>query len=115
MTKEAINAFIISNNSKLPTQQIPFIRQRLESLDEEKSNTILSIELKSPIIAFLISWFLGAFAIDRFYIGDTKLGIFKLVSWITVIGGILWTIIDLFLIMGKTKQNNFDRLQQYLY
>jgi len=50
---------------------------------------------------FLLSWFLGHFGVDRFYLGQPGLGVAKFLTC----GGIgLWTIIDWILIgMGNMK------------
>lgn len=56
--------------------------------------------------------FLGAWGVDRFYIGSTGVGVAKLLTC----GGFgVWTIIDWFLISGATKEQNYNKLQTYLY
>ena len=56
---------------------------------------------KKWLTALLLSWFLGCFGVDRFYLGYTGLGIAKLLTF----GGCgIWALIDLILIiLGKTK------------
>lgn len=56
---------------------------------------------KEWLTTVLLAWLLGAFAVDRFYLGYTELGIIKLlVSIFTcLIGGVVWQIIDLVLIL----------------
>ena len=49
--------------------------------------------------------------IDLFYIGDTGLGIGKLITC----GGLgIWTIIDWFMIMGTTREKNLMRLMSII-
>ena len=60
-------------------------------------------EAKDPTTILIISLFLGGFGIDRFVIGQTVLGLLKL---FTLAGCGLWWFIDLFLIMGATKDIN---------
>ena len=62
--------------------------------------------------ALIISIFLGAYGIDRFYIGDTGLGVGKLLTC----GGVgIWAIVDWFGIQKATRQKNFEKIQQFLF
>ncbi|MFN8889566.1 MAG: TM2 domain-containing protein [Cyclobacteriaceae bacterium] len=59
----------------------------------------------------IVSILAGGLGIDRFMIGDTGLGVGKLLTC----GGLgIWTIIDWFMIMGATREKNIAKLQQYL-
>ncbi|MDR3505002.1 MAG: TM2 domain-containing protein [Acidocella sp.] len=60
---------------------------------------------KNPVVAFGCDGFIGSLGIDRFYIGDTLLGVIKLLT----LGGFgIWTFIDLFLIAGRTRDKNIQ-------
>jgi len=54
---------------------------------------------KDWTVAILLSYFLGFLGVDRFYLGHTGLGIFKL---LTCGGCGLWSLID-FLLIGFNK------------
>jgi len=60
------------------------------------------------MMMLLASFLGGSLGIDRFLIGDTGLGIGKLLTC----GGLgLWALVDLFLIMDATKESNLKKLQ----
>lgn len=76
-------------------------------MDESKVTLLQSIDLKDPTTILLISVFLGTLGIDRFMIGDTGIGILKLLT--AGVCGIL-TIVDWFIISNKTKEQNFSKI-----
>jgi len=99
--------FMMMNNKYLPESQILFIRERLLAADDSKEGLLHAIQFKDPMIALVLSLLTGQLGIDRFFIGDTGLGIGKLITC----GGLgIWTIIDWFLIMNATREKNFERL-----
>ncbi|MBK8251711.1 MAG: TM2 domain-containing protein [Polyangiaceae bacterium] len=64
---------------------------------------------KSQGTAFLLSYFLGCFGADRFYLGQTGLGLAKL---FTCGGFMIWWIIDYIMIgMGKVKDADGNSLR----
>ena len=107
MEQQKVDMFMMMNNKYLPESQILFIRERLLAADDSKESLLHTVQFKDPIIALILSLFVGNLGIDRFYIGDTGLGIGKLITC----GGIgLWTIIDWFLIMNATREKNLMHL-----
>lgn len=69
--------------------------------------SIILAQAKDPTISILLSVLVGSLGIDRIYIGDTGLGIIKL---LTCGGCGIWWLIDLFLIINATKQKNLQLL-----
>jgi len=70
------------------------------------------LPLKDPQTSLIVSIVGGSLGIDRFLIGDTGIGIGKLLTC----GGFgIWAIVDWFLIQGATKEKNMQQLQQLLY
>ncbi len=64
--------------------------------------------MKSKTTAILLSFFLGIFGVDRFYLGYTGLGILKL---ITLGCGGIWALIDLIrIITGSLKDADGEDL-----
>lgn len=111
MDSQQINTFLLTNGKYFPEDKMPLLRQQLENADDSKYATIVSLQFKNPTTALILSLFLGGYGIDRFYIGDTGLGVGKLVTC----GGLgIWAIVDWFLIMGSTREKNYNKLMQYL-
>jgi TM2 domain-containing membrane protein YozV len=80
-------------------------------MDDSKWVMISTQQYKDPTTSLIVSIIAGGLGIDRFMIGDTGLGIGKLLTC----GGFgIWTIIDWFLIQGATREKNMQKLQQFL-
>lgn len=104
---ESIRMWLMTNQKYFPTEKIEHIRNRLEDISESQFNNLFAIELKDPTTMLLVSIFLGSLGIDRFMLGDTGMGILKLLT-----GGLcgILTIIDWFTVTGKTKELNYTKL-----
>ncbi|MBC7524094.1 MAG: TM2 domain-containing protein [Flavobacterium sp.] len=112
MEASKVDMFMMMNSKFFESHHLIFIREKLESVDDSKSNLIYSLQFKDPTTALIISIFGGHLGIDRFYIGDTGMGIGKLLTC----GGIgIWTIVDFFLIQGATREKNLELFQNSLY
>ena len=112
MDAQKVDMFLMANGKFFESTNIPQIRERLLQVDDSKWVGIQSLPLKDPTTSIIISLLGGSLGIDRFIIGDTGLGVGKLLTC----GGMgIWTIVDWFLIMGATREKNFQKLQQFLY
>lgn len=107
MDQQKIDMYIMTNQKYFPEEKIVFLKDKLRTIDEEKFSLVSAVELKDPTTILLVSIFLGTLGIDRFMIGDTGMGILKLLT--AGCCGIL-TIIDWFSIQKKTKDLNFNKL-----
>jgi TM2 domain-containing membrane protein YozV len=112
MDAQKVDMYIMTNGKFFESTHIAQIRERLLLLDENKWGMIQAAPMKDPQTALIISIFLGSYGVDRFYIGDTGLGVGKL---LTCGGAGIWAIIDWFGIQKATREKNFDKLQQFLY
>ena len=74
-------------------------------------NAIQGIQLKDPMIMLLLSLFLGSWGIDRFLLKEIGLGIIKL---LTAGGCGIWTIVDWFLVMNRTREFNYKLVSNSL-
>ena len=109
MDSQKVDLFLVSNQKYFEPGQILFIKDRLLTLEDDKFALICSLDYKDPTILLLISIFVGSF--DRFLIGDTGLGVAKLLTG----GGCgIWTIVDWFLIQGRTREQNYLKLLQVI-
>ncbi len=112
MEENKVDMFMMANGKFFESADIPQIRSRLLELDNSKWGMIQAIDFKNSTTVLIVSLLVGYLGIDRFMIGDTGLGIGKLLTC----GGLgIWTIVDWFLIMDATKKKNSGKLNQYLY
>lgn len=101
----------MANGKFFPDYQVAAIRDMLLAADDSKWPMLQVMQFKDPTICLIISLFAGSLGIDRFFIGDTGLGIAKLITC----GGFgIWTIVDWFLIMGAARDKNMQKLQMVL-
>lgn len=126
MDQNKIQLFMVANQDKLPMEMIPLISNRLEAADNSRMPVLMSMDLKSPVVALVLSLVLGGFGIDRFYIGDNTNGAIKLIVGLVVlpiisvvtlgIGSLLYLgyAVDYFLIMGAAKKKNAEKLMMFI-
>lgn len=111
MDKAKVDIFLLTNRECFSDGDIPMIRHRMESAEDSKWQAISTLNFKDPQTALMLSIFGGPIGVDRFYIGDYLLGVFKT---ITCGGVLIWAFVDQFLIRKATKDNNREMLMSLL-
>jgi TM2 domain-containing membrane protein YozV len=85
------------------------IREMLTNADDTKFFTAMAMDYKDPNSILILSIVGGNLGIDRFMLGETGLGVAKMLTW----GGCgIWLIIDWFTANKRAKDYNFIKLQQ---
>ena len=104
MDQNKVDMYIMTNQKYFPAEKIMYLKEKLAAMDS-------TVELKDPTTILLVSIFLGSLGIDRFMLGDTGMGILKLLT-----GGCcgILTIIDWFTVSKKTKDLNFNNIMTVL-
>ncbi len=107
-----INSFAMNNAKKFTQSDLVRIKSLLPELTDSQLQMIMSADYKDPNTMLIISILLGGLGVDRFMLGQTGLGVAKLLTG----GGLgIWWLIDLFSIQEKTKEYNgklFDETLQ---
>jgi TM2 domain-containing membrane protein YozV len=112
MEAQKVDMFIMANGKFFESHQVGAIRDRLIDLDDSQWGLIQTLQFKDPTTSLIVSLVAGGLGIDRFMIGNTGMGIGKLLTC----GGFgVWAIIDWFMIMGATREKNMQKLQGVIY
>ena len=111
MDMQRVDLFIMTNQKYLPAEKIPFLRDRLMMCDPQHFMMVSSVEMKDPTTMLILSIFLGAYGVDRFMLGDTGMGVLKLLTCGCC--GVL-PIIDWFNVQNKARELNFQRIMAVL-
>ncbi|MCD8263795.1 MAG: TM2 domain-containing protein [Tannerellaceae bacterium] len=107
MDAQKADMFIMSNSKYFESYDLPFIREKLLELDEDKAGVMSMIQFKDPTTILIVSILAGSLGLDRFMIGDTGVGIGKLITC----GGFgIWSIVDWFLIQAATREKNKQKM-----
>jgi hypothetical protein len=112
MDAQKVDMFIMTNSKFFEGHQLNMIRDRLIAIDDSKWVMLSTAQFKDPTTTLIVSILGGTLGIDRFIIGDTGLGVGKLLTC----GGLgFWAIIDWFMIQKATREKNMQKIQQFLY
>lgn len=110
MESQKVESYLITHSKYFPGEKFQVIQALLERKDDSQFLMLHSIELRDPTMMLIVSIFGGHLGIDRFLLGETGMGILKLLTC----GGLgIWTLIDWFIIMDKTRQSNYEKLARF--
>ena len=99
-----VSTYMVANSKYFASSDLPVIRSVMEQLPDEAQFPLSTLELQDPTTMLILSLFLGGIGVDRFMVGDIALGVIKLLT----LGGCgILSIIDLFIIMGRTRDVNY--------
>lgn len=111
MELQKVDMFLMANAKFFEAHHLGWIREQLIQMDDSKWPILLMQQFKDPSIFQIISLMGGQLGIDRFMLGDTGLGVGKLLTC----GGLgIWTIIDWFMIMSAVREKNMALFQGVL-
>ncbi|MBO5562117.1 MAG: TM2 domain-containing protein [Bacteroidales bacterium] len=98
-----INSFALNEAKKFTIVDIARIKDLIPTLNDNQLQMVLSQDYRDPSTMLFLSIFLGSLGVDRFMLGETGLGVLKLVT----AGGLgVWWLIDIFSVEDRTKEYN---------
>jgi TM2 domain-containing membrane protein YozV len=111
MDQQKVDMYIMTNTKFFEGHHLAWIREQLIQMDDAKWPELQMQQYKDPTTYLIVSLLGGNLGIDRFMLGDTGLGIGKLLTC----GGLgIWAIIDWFMIMPAAREKNMIMFQSAL-
>lgn len=111
MDSDKVDMYLMSNAKYFPAEMLPSIKAAMMKLEPDRASMVFMQSYRDPIIMLVVSLFAGSLGVDRFLLGQTGLGVLKLLTC----GGLgIWTIVDWFLVMGLTRDQNVEKLRNVL-
>ncbi len=106
MEKSKVDLFLAMNADNFHPQDLMIVKDRLESIPDDKAFIVQTISFQKPdfilIIAIVLGW-------ERFWLNDVVLGIIKI---ITCYGCFLWWLIDIFSAKSRARTYNYKKFVQ---
>ena len=103
--------YVLCGGSDFSEGKMRIYRQFTESLSKEELKLFMNTNFVNPNANFAVSLLTSVLGVDRFVIGQTDIGLLKLLT----AGGIgIWAIIDWFQIKTLTKEYNFNKAEEII-
>lgn len=107
MEKSKIDLFFAGHVERFPENKLLILKEKLERQPDDRFYTLQTAKTHSPLLMLFMSFSLGLIGVDRFLLGQIGLGILKLIT----LGGLgVWYVIDWFVMMEATRNENFERI-----
>jgi TM2 domain-containing membrane protein YozV len=111
MEASRVDLFMMTNGKFFETHYLGWVREQLVMANDDIWPTLQTLQFKNPDTFIIVSLMGGQLGIDRFLLGDTGMGVGKLLTC----GGLgIWTIIDWFTIMSAAREKNMALFQSAL-
>ena len=103
--------FLIEHKNYFNDFDLDVLKADLESLSMEELKLFMKTDFVNPNVNFAVSILTNVSGVDRFVIGQTNIGLLKLLT----AGGLgVWAIIDWFQIKELTKEYNFNKAEEII-
>lgn len=103
--------FLIEHKNYFHEFDLDFLKGDLESLSKEELKLFMETNFVNPNVNFAVSILTNVLGVDRFVIGQTDIGLLKLLT----AGGLgVWAIIDWFQIKELTQEYNFNKAEEII-
>jgi TM2 domain-containing membrane protein YozV len=110
MEQKNIDMFMAVSAKYFAPEKMMIIKNQLEKMDDSRLMILQSVSYKDPTTLLLISIFAGGLGVDRFMLGQTGLGVLKLITF----GGLgIWALIDWFTASNRAKEFNYVQFCQF--
>jgi len=99
--------WLMSHTNYFKPEHMVYLQEHLRAMPPERIDSLIGVDLHNPTSILLFSIFLGSLGVDRFILGDTGMGVGKLLT----LGGCgIWGLIDIFLISDRARVKNFESI-----
>ncbi len=108
MEQTKVQQLLMQYKELIPGDKLNYLKGALEKASDDAYNSVLMAKTYNKTTTLLLSIFLGGLGVDRFYIGDTGIGVAKLLlGWLTF--GI-WPLVDIFCTYKKAQEKTFNNI-----
>jgi TM2 domain-containing membrane protein YozV len=132
MKEEKVKRVAKHFEKSFPMEGYENFKRTLALVPDGYYDNIMATPMKKTPVTVILAIFLGMFGIDRFYIGDKKMGIIKLVATVvitlcsifipnpTIVAVLevalgIFLIVDIFLSYKEGKRNNYDAVNKKIH